>query len=64
MTTARSESAAQANVRYLIKHHATKMCGGEVKAGLHAPLSSTLDGNEWSVSRPGRVTPWQIAFEM
>jgi hypothetical protein len=30
---------------------------GEVETQLHASLSSTLDGDEWSVSCSGRFTP-------
>jgi hypothetical protein len=28
-----------------------------VEVSLHAFLTSTLDGGEWSASRPGRCTP-------
>jgi hypothetical protein len=35
----------------------------ETEIQLNAFLKSALDGGEWSVSRPGRFTPEQTAFE-
>jgi hypothetical protein len=32
-----------------------------VKVYLHTFLTSSLDGGEWSVSRPGRFTPGETA---
>jgi hypothetical protein len=40
----------------LTKHHAMKTYWG-VEVQLHACLTSALDGDEWSASRPGRLTP-------
>jgi hypothetical protein len=40
----------------LNKHYAMKTYG-EVKVQIHSYFTSTLDRDEWSVSRPGRFTP-------
>jgi len=40
---------------YLIKHHATKT-HGTIEIWLHAFLTSALDGDEWSASRPDYFT--------
>jgi hypothetical protein len=40
----------------LTKHHAMKTYG-RVEVWLHTFLASALDGDEWSASRPSRVTP-------
>jgi hypothetical protein len=40
----------------LSKYHSMKMCLG-VEVQLHAFLTSELDGDEWSASRPGRFNP-------
>jgi hypothetical protein len=40
----------------LTKHHAMKTYWG-VEIGLHAFWTSALDGDEWSASQPGRLTP-------
>jgi hypothetical protein len=40
----------------LTKHHTMKMHGG-VEVQLHAFLTSAVDGDDWSASRPGRFTP-------
>jgi hypothetical protein len=39
----------------LTKHHEVKMYWG-MKIYLHAFLTSALDGDKWSASRPGRFT--------
>jgi len=40
----------------LTKHHAVKAYGG-MEVWLHVFLTSALDGDEWSASRPSRFTP-------
>jgi hypothetical protein len=40
-----------------IKYHVVKTWG--VKIQLRTFLTSALDGGEWSVLRPGRVTAWK-----
>jgi hypothetical protein len=43
----------------LIKHYATKTWGS---GGIAPPImTSALEGDEWSASRFGRVTPWERA---
>jgi hypothetical protein len=44
----------------LTKHHAMKTYWG-VEVKLHDSLTSTLEGGEWSVSRPSRFTPRERA---
>jgi hypothetical protein len=45
---------------FLTKHHTMKeYCG--VEEDLHAFLTSTLNGGEWSASRPGCFTPRERA---
>jgi hypothetical protein len=34
---------------------------GRVDVYIHVFLTSALVGGEWSVSRPGRFTPWEKA---
>jgi hypothetical protein len=46
----------------LTKHHAMKTSWG-VKVWLHAFLTSTVGGSEWSASRPGCFTPGKRAPE-
>jgi len=47
----------------LFKHHALKTYGG-VEVCLHAFLTSTLDRDKWSASRPGCFTPVLIWYEV
>jgi len=47
-------------VLFLTDHHAIKAYWG-VEVEIHAFLTSTLDGGEWSASRPGRFTPRERA---
>jgi hypothetical protein len=44
----------------LTKHHAVKTYW-EVEVYIHTFLTSSLDGGEWSASRPGRFTPREKA---
>jgi hypothetical protein len=37
-----------------------RVCGG-VEVQFHTILTSALDGGEWSASRPGRLTPGNVA---
>jgi hypothetical protein len=48
------------SVLFLTEQHAMKAYWG-VEAQFHAFLTSALDGGEWSVSCPGRLTPRERA---
>jgi hypothetical protein len=45
---------------YLTKHHAIKVYWEWRYSSMHS-LTSSLDGGEWSASRPGRLTPRERA---
>jgi len=38
--------------------------GGGADGQLHSFLTATLDGDEWSVSRPGRFTPEARTYDI
>jgi hypothetical protein len=47
-------------VLFLTEHHAIEAYWGVEYSSMHS-LTSTLDGGEWSASRPGRFTPRETA---
>jgi hypothetical protein len=43
----------------IVKSPCTALSRGGVEAYFHAFLTTALDGDVWSVPRPGRFTPWE-----
>jgi hypothetical protein len=47
----------QSKTRKVLPMQATKTCGRAAEVQFHSFLTSALDGDEWSASRRGRLTP-------